>query len=277
MSNKQDHALALALATTAGCLAGAAGMYLFGRRRISNFSSIMRLEGKKSLQPNWQSPQTQHPPHATNGTCASIISLKPVDLKSPYSFGVSAVTPRPIALVSTVSLGGVPNLAPFSYFGLMGHDPLTLAFAPCAGREGKDKDTLANIKANGECVIHIISDWFIESANYTSGNFDPEVDEFEVAGFTSLPSLFVAPPRVAESAIQLECRLKKQVPIKNADGKTTSTICVCEVVMVHMHEDVLDERSGTIKPEKLRTVSRLGGNTYGQTREMFDLSRPKVD
>ena len=275
MFDKQDRTLALA--ASAGFAFGAMSFYLLSIRRMASSrrlttSSSMRLENKKSPQQNWEPSQSQHPPHKV-----LINSMKPSDLKSPYFFGVSAVVPRPIALISTISSVGVPNLAPFSYFGIMGHDPLTLAFSPCGGRQGTDKDTLVNLKNNGECVVHIISEWYVESANHTCGNFDSDVNEFEVAKLSRLPSLLVSPPRVAESAIQLECKLVNLLPIKNATGKTTSTICVCEVVMVHVHDEVFDKESGTVKPEKLRPVSRLGGNTYGLTREMFDILRPGTE
>ena len=83
--------------------------------------------------------------------------------------------------------------APFSYFNVMCHDPPTLVFGPNAdsSRPGGDKDTAHNIKETGECVIHIISDWFLDAANHTSGSFPRGVDEFEKSGLTKLPSVKV--------------------------------------------------------------------------------------
>jgi flavin reductase (DIM6/NTAB) family NADH-FMN oxidoreductase RutF len=267
----------------AGCAAGALGMWAMLRvpgggvaRRA--LASSMRLEGKVSPQEGWRPAQAQPPPYART-TPPRTVSMAPRDLRSPYSFGVSAVVPRPIAFVSTVDADGVRNLAPFSYFGLMGHEPLTVAFAPCAQRSGRDKDTLANIRdGDGECVVHVISDWFVEAANHTCGSWAPEQDEFELSGLTPLPSVAVAPPRVAEAAVALECKLQQLVPVVDeATGKLGSTICLMTVVQVHVHEEAFNAETGTVVAEALRPISRLGGNTYGQTRENFDILRPGAE
>ena len=96
---------------------------------------------------------------------------------------ISAVVPRPIAFVSTQSVDGCFNLAPFSYFGAMSHDPPIVVFS-CCPRGGKPKDTLANAKASGECVVNIISEHFIEAANHCCGEYPPDVDEFELSGLS---------------------------------------------------------------------------------------------
>ena len=262
--------------TAAGCVAGALGMWALMRHapaRVRMHPISMRLRGKGSPQEGWQPTQKQPAPYA-----ATTISMAPSDLRSPYFFGVSAVVPRPIAFVSTVDGNGVRNLAPFSYFGLMGHEPLTVAFAPCSGRNGQDKDTLANIRhGHGECVVHIVSDWFVEAANHTSESWAPEEDEFDLSGLTALPSVVVEPPRVAEAAVALECQLRQLVPIEDKTGKVGSTMCLMEVVQVHVHEEAFDTETGTVVAEALRPMSRLGGNTYGQTREMFDILRPGAE
>lgn len=100
----------------------------------------------------------------------------------------------------------------------------------------------------------------------------------DMAGLSPVPSLKVTPPRVGESAMQFECKLKESVDITNAEGKVTCTMFLGEVVMFHVHEEVLDLSLGSDKPqvkmEGYNPVSRLGGNTYGLTTEMFDIKRP---
>jgi flavin reductase (DIM6/NTAB) family NADH-FMN oxidoreductase RutF len=80
----------------------------------------------------------------------------------------------------------------------MSHNPLTVVFTPCANSSGVDKDTLANVKQTKECVVHIMSDWFVEGANHTCGAFKSNEDEFELSGLTPVDSEMVAPPRIAE-------------------------------------------------------------------------------
>lgn len=101
----------------------------------------------------------------------------------------------------------------------------------------------------------------------------------QLSGLTPLPSTKVQPPRVAESAVHLECRLVHtyEVENNNCNDATTTTIVIGKVVMVHIAEDISARSpSGKIivDSEKLLPISRLGGNTYGRTREMFDLPRP---
>jgi hypothetical protein len=156
-----------------GCAVGGVATALLLRSSISRPTASavsMFLKGKKSPQPEYAAPARQATPFKKN----EFVSLSPETMKSKYFFGVSMYVPRPIAFVSSQSKEGINNLAPFSYSGLFSHDPLTIAFACCSTRTpGKDKDTLANVKATGECVVHVVSDWFVEAANHTCGNWDP--------------------------------------------------------------------------------------------------------
>jgi len=189
---------------------------------------------------------------------------------------IASVIPRPIGLIGTISEDGIANLSPFSYFGLMGHDPLAFAFT-CVHDKRRNppfKDTLANIKQTGECTVQIMSSWFVEAANHTCGNWPPSIDEFELSGLTKLQSLVVKAPRVGEAAVQFECKVLEIRDMKAEDGTINSAMIIVEAVMVHVNKDVYDETSGTVKGELLDPISRLGGCTYGLTRETFDLSRP---
>uniref|UniRef100_A0A7S0MRI4 Flavin reductase like domain-containing protein n=1 Tax=Pyramimonas obovata TaxID=1411642 RepID=A0A7S0MRI4_9CHLO len=197
---------------------------------------------------------------------------------SCYPLVISSYVPRPIALVSTISSQGVVNLAPFSYSGAMGHDPPLIAFSVCRKPGGLRKDTLANIEETKECVIHIMSEWFVEAANHTCGNFPSEEDEFKLSGLTPVPSTLVAPPRCAESGVHFECKVRELHDQANAAGKVTTTIVVAEVVCFHIREDLYDDNNGKgptqVKPEDLRPMSRLGGDTYSTTTYVYDLPRP---
>mmetsp|Transcript_3926 Transcript_3926/g.11368 ORF Transcript_3926/g.11368 Transcript_3926/m.11368 type:complete len:138 (+) Transcript_3926:692-1105(+) len=124
--------------------------------------------------------------------------------------------------------------------------------------------------------------WFPTSqqANHTCGNYDPEVDEMALSGLTKLPSLKVKPPRVKESAVHMECKLKHKYETKGYDGEDTATVVVGEIVMFHVNEGVARKTpSGStyVGLDELQPISRLGGNTYGRSRECFDLARPDRD
>lgn len=127
---------------------------------------------------------------------------------SIYNLLISCVVPRPIALVTTVNAAGARNCAPFSYFSCVGHEPPMVSITICTqGRNRVQKDTLNNILETNEFVVNIMSEWFVESANHTCGAFPPETDEIALSGLTTVPSSAVKPPRVAESAVHLECQV----------------------------------------------------------------------
>uniref|UniRef100_A0A7S3LNX4 Flavin reductase like domain-containing protein n=1 Tax=Aplanochytrium stocchinoi TaxID=215587 RepID=A0A7S3LNX4_9STRA len=230
----------------------------------------------QSPNPSWKKRETQPMPFPEE---TGFQSMVPRDMKSVYQFVISSVVPRPIAFVSTVNVDGniKANLAPFSYFMAVCHDPLTLAFSTCTKRGAVKKDTLNNLESNGECVVNIISEWFVESANFCSGDFPDDVDEFEVAGLTKLSSDVVRPPRVKEAAVQLECKLKHKYEIVNDKDEHTATMCVVEVVKSHVKKELYDPEKGVVKFEGYRPISRLGGTTYGKVGDTFSLPRPEKD
>jgi len=118
-----------------------------------------------------------------------------------YKLLISSVVPRPIAWVSSVDADGVRNLAPFSYFMAITDDPPTIAFSSSfrgAGKDGK-KDTLRNVEATREFVVNVVDDALAAQMNLTSGEYPPQVDEFEVAGLAVAPAARVTPPRVADA------------------------------------------------------------------------------
>jgi len=221
--------------------------------------------------PIWRPGKKQPPPFPMYDT----VSLTPDELKSKYKFFISAWVPRSIALVSTISDEGHINISPFSYSGIMCHDPPTVIFS-CVDKNRGGGDTLKNVKQTREFVTHIMSEWFLESANHTCGNFDPDVNEFEESGLTQVPSDLIKPPRCAEAAVQMECRVQSIQEITKDDGKVSCTMVVGRIVKVHVNRGVYDAEKGVVKSEALRPMSRLGGNTYGTLGKTIDLPRPKV-
>ena len=192
-----------------------------------------------------------------------------------YKLMIGSIVPRPIALVSTLSRDGVRNLAPFSFFTGISSRPPLICFCPGPRSvEGPRKDTLINIWMTKEFVVNIVSEEIAEAMNLTSGEYPPEVDEFEVAGLTPLPSDLVKPPRVAESHVSMECRL--HLAIEFGDQPGGGNLIVGEILRFHVDERVV---SGNLRidPDQLRPIGRMGGPTgYTRTRDRFDMIRPKV-
>jgi flavin reductase (DIM6/NTAB) family NADH-FMN oxidoreductase RutF len=189
-----------------------------------------------------------------------------------YKLMVGAIVPRPIAFVSSVDEHGVRNLAPFSYFTACSSNPPVVCFCTTV-RPGSipKKDTLRNIQATKEFVVNIVSEEFAEKMNATAAEVAPEVDEFELSGLTPLASELVKPARVAESRVQMECRLRQVVTV--SEKVNGGYLVLGDVLRFHVDETILHD--GKIDPDKLRAIGRMGGPTYVRTRDRFDMARPK--
>jgi flavin reductase (DIM6/NTAB) family NADH-FMN oxidoreductase RutF len=192
--------------------------------------------------------------------------------REAYAVLTHLVVPRPIAFVSTISLEGVLNLAPFSFFMAGGSNPPSVAFSPTLTSKGLEKDTLRNIREQGEFVVNTVHRSMSAGMNATSVALGPDESEWPPSGFTPIPSELVRPPRVEESLAQMECRLFQVV--EHGEGPTAARYVIGEVLRVHLRREVLTE--GVLDPSKVETIARLGGPDYLDTRrtERFELPRP---
>jgi flavin reductase (DIM6/NTAB) family NADH-FMN oxidoreductase RutF len=209
---------------------------------------------------------------------STMSSFNPADhqVHEFYKLMTGLIVPRPVALVSTVDKNGVRNVAPFSFFCGVGSNPPTLLFCPglrsnSAHRPDDRKDTLRNVEQTGEFVVNVVSSAIAESSNLTASEVGPEIDEFELAGLTAIPSELVSPPRVAESPAQFECKLLQI--IFTGQGSGAGVVVLGEIVRLHVAAEL--EENFRIDPAKLDAVGRMAGNTWVHTRERFDLIRPK--
>ena len=178
-----------------------------------------------------------------------------------YQLMTALVIPRPIGWMSTISASGVRNVAPYSYFNLMGSDPFYVAF----GSTGA-KDTLTNLREVPEFVANIVSMPVLEKMNFTSTDFPRDQDEFEWAGLTAVPSFRVRPPRVGESRAHLECEL-----VQIVDDRNTHIVLGR---IVHAHVDASVWKDGRVDPRLLDPVCRLSGSGYASLGELISVKRP---
>jgi flavin reductase (DIM6/NTAB) family NADH-FMN oxidoreductase RutF len=202
-----------------------------------------------------------------------IISPKEHDYRDIYKLMIGAIVPRPIAFVSTLSLEGILNLAPFSFFTGVSANPPVVCFSPMIrGSDGKKKDTLNNIETTREFVVNIVSEDFAVQMNICSTEFPPEVDEFQQSGLTPISSDLVKAPRVKESKINLECRLLQVVHV--SPKPLGGSLVLGEVLCFHVADELWEDYR--IDPDKLKPIGRMGGPTYARTTDRFDLVRPKA-
>ena len=204
-------------------------------------------------------------------TAMKTIDVKDLSASDFYRQMISVIVPRPIAWVSTRSPDGVDNLAPFSYFTGVGSRPPTLLFCPARQRDGRPKDTMANIEATGEFVVNIVPARLAEQMNQTAASVPPDVSEFDLARLETLEGQQVRVARVKEAPVQIECRLRELICLD--DGPGGANIVLGDILLLHMHPDVVGP-DGLPDPQHLDAIGRMGGLTYTRTRDRFDLPRP---
>ena len=198
------------------------------------------------------------------------IKLAGLDYRGTYKLLVGIIAPRPIAWVSTVDEQGILNLAPFSAFCIVSMKPAMLGFSVGTGRGGQLKDTLRNIEANKEFVVNIVVESLAEPMNATSALFPADVDEFKEAGMTPVKADLVRAPMVAESPINLECRLNRI--LKFGEAPRINSFIIGEVILAHVRDEVYAD--GEVQMSKLQVIARLGGDLYCRTRDIFEMKRP---
>lgn len=205
-----------------------------------------------------------------------MISLDPKQLSIPerHHYLLGGVGPRPIAFASTIDKDGRPNLAPFSFFNVFSSNPPIMVFSPArSGRTGETKNTLDNVKEVAEVVINVVTYNMVHQMSLASSPYEKGVNEFEKAGFTSVPSESIKPFRVGESPVQFECKVLEVKELGQNGG--AGNLIICEVVRIHIKEELLNEQ-GHIDQTKIDLVSRMGGNWYCRANgdALFEIDKP---
>jgi flavin reductase (DIM6/NTAB) family NADH-FMN oxidoreductase RutF len=199
------------------------------------------------------------------------LDLETLSPPDAYRWMISMIIPRPIAWVSTLSLDGRSNLAPFSFFtGVCAHPP-TLVFCPANDRTGRKKDTLMNVESTREFVVNFVSCVLAERMNATSASLPYGESEFAKCGVEPVASTKVKPPRVAGSPVAFECRLDQVVRI--GEGPLAGNAVFGRIIHLHVEDDVLGP-NGLPDPQKLDPLARLGGENYTRLGPLLSLARP---
>ncbi len=184
-----------------------------------------------------------------------------------YKLLISALIPRPIALVSTVNPDGVVNVAPFSFFGGISSKPPIIYISIDRKKDGDKKDTLKNIEYSGDFVVNMVDESIAEKMNICAVDFPYGVSEAEFAKLTPIKSEIVKSPRILESKINFECKVLKIIEI----GNSPNFVVFGEIVLFHINDEILE--NGVVNPRKLKVVGRLGGDLYTLVDNVFEMKR----
>ena len=191
-----------------------------------------------------------------------------------YKLLVSTVTPRPIAWVVSLDARGRLNAAPFSFFNAFSGDPPVIGVGIGSHNPPLPKDSRANIRETGQFVVNLVSEDVAQAMNITGIEFEPGVNELEQAGLTTVPSVRVRPPRIAESPVAMECELMQIVDLGPNNG-----LVLGRVVAMHVRDDaVIDAGKHYIDTPKLKLIGRMHGTGwYARTTDLFEMPRLSRD
>jgi flavin reductase (DIM6/NTAB) family NADH-FMN oxidoreductase RutF len=207
------------------------------------------------------------------------MTIIPGEIKTAqlHAYLLGSIAPRPICFASTIDSNGVSNLSPFSFFNVFGSKPPILIFSPSRRvRDNTIKHSLENVYETKEVVINVVNYKIVQQANLTSCEYPKGTDEFVKAGFTAVKSDIVKPFRVKESPVQLECKVLQVIETGKEGG--AANLIICEVLCMHIDDDVLDE-SGKIDPNKIDLVARMGGDYYCRASgsAIFEVHKPNTE
>jgi flavin reductase (DIM6/NTAB) family NADH-FMN oxidoreductase RutF len=190
-------------------------------------------------------------------------SFSDLETKDQYKLLIGSIVPRPIAWVSTLNAHGGVNLAPFSAFNYMGNDPGIVAFSP-----GRTKQTLANLEREREFVVNLVPVALLEAMNLSATDFPPDVSELEMAGLHTAPSVQLRTPRVAESPVNLECRVHTVLEVGN------NRVVIGTVLELHIRDEFVDAQKKYVDSAGLDLLARMGGaGGYATTRDRLERAR----
>lgn len=183
-----------------------------------------------------------------------------------YKLLTNLVVPRPIAWVTSLNKSGTINLAPFSFFNAVSGEPLFIVVSVGYRDNESQKDTARNVLESGEFVVNMVNEGLMNAMTISAADFPAGVSELQAAGLHAAPSEKIKVPRVAESPVNLECRLHTSLTLGS------NTLLVGEVLMFHVADHLID-------PIKLHIhdfspIGRMGSpSTYCRTIDRFELPR----
>lgn len=200
------------------------------------------------------------------------MKINPTDLdrRALHELFMSAVVPRPIAWVSTVGENGVNNLAPFSCMTILCQDPAIICMNIAWNRDSRKKDTLRNIEFAKDFVVAAVDDSLAEAMNQTAGGYPPDIDEFGKVSLTPLKSDIVTSPMVAESPVNMECKLHDIIEFGTPPNGSHAVFG--QILRVHVRDDLW--RDDHIDSARLKAIGRLGEDLYCRTTDLFEMKRP---
>lgn len=194
------------------------------------------------------------------------IDFDTLDAYARYKLMASLIVPRPIALITTLGPTGVVNAAPFSMFNMLAEDPPLVMVSINRLKDDRLKDTAANILRSGEFVVHLCDEALARPMHHCGEALPPDQSEVARLGLRTVPSRCVAPPRLADAPVALECVLHETLEIPSRH------VFLGRVRQLAVREGLVDTTRWRVKLQDYFPVGRFGASYYVTTRDRFDLT-----
>ncbi|MCU4338327.1 flavin reductase family protein [Acinetobacter dispersus] len=199
-----------------------------------------------------------------------IFETSDLEANDIYRLLVGGISPRPIAWISTLSVDGVANIAPYSFFNVASCNPPILWYSQVNPRNGQDKDTIRNLIDTRECVVHIVNSALLEKMNLSCALLPPEQSEFDFAKIEVEPSHTVAALSVRDAPIRYECQLREVLQLSTLPSG--GTVALLDVKSIYVDDRLWDGQM--IDQQQLDSVGKMGGDFYSLTTDLRKLTRP---
>ncbi len=199
---------------------------------------------------------------------AFTVAFSEIEPRERYKLLCASVTPRPIALVTSLSAEGVVNAAPFSFFNVFSEDPALVVLGLQHRPGNNPKDTTRNIAAAGEFVVNLVDEALAEAMNICAIDFPPEVSEIDAAGLTLNPGVSIGVPHIAQAPFALECRKTVSMAFT-----PTRELLIGEVVRIHAREGLVDPATLRVSMSAYKPIGRMFADGYSRQNDRFDLKR----
>lgn len=201
--------------------------------------------------------------------------MRELPMVTRYKIVNSTITPRPIAWITSQSVDGIVNAAPYSFFNCVGTEPplVVLGLLKEPASRGL-KNTASNIIATGEFVVNLVCEADAEKMNLCSVDAPADVSEIDYAGLDIAPSVIVAPPRIASSPVSFECS-----KVAAMDIGAMQTVVIGEILMAHIRDEFISDRERVyFDTPAMKLIGRThGSGWYVRNSDSFQMERPRYD
>ncbi len=164
--------------------------------------------------------------------------------------------PVPAVMVSCKREGERPNIITVAWAGTINSDPAMVSISVRKQRYSYDI-----IKETKEFVINLVTEDLTFATDYCGVRSGKDVDKFKEMNLTAIESRFVGAPSIAESPVNIECKVKDIIPLGSHD------VFLAEVVNVTVDDKYMEE-SGRFNLNSSKLVAYSHGEYYGLGKKL---------